>query len=69
MKSTETLRRAGPLEYLIPNENLNSGTSLVFLWLGLCTFIAGGAGPIPGRGTKIPHATQCGQKKEKKKKI
>ena len=28
---------------------------------------AGGAGSIPGWGTKIPHATQSGQKKEKKK--
>ena len=24
---------------------------------------AGGAGSIPGRGTKIPHAVWCGQKK------
>ena len=23
---------------------------------------AGGVGSIPGRGTKIPHATWCGQK-------
>ena len=26
-------------------------------------FHAGGAGSIPGRVTKIPHATWCGQKK------
>ena len=25
---------------------------------------AGGAGSIPGRGAKIPHATQCGQKEK-----
>jgi len=24
---------------------------------------------IPGQGTKIPHAVQCGKKKKKKKKI
>ena len=28
---------------------------------------AGGTASIPGRGTKIPHAAQCGQKKKKKK--
>ena len=27
---------------------------------------AGGMGSIPGWGTKIPHASQCGQKKGKK---
>ena len=26
---------------------------------------AGGTGSIPGRGTKIPHARQCSQKREK----
>ena len=26
---------------------------------------AGGAGSIPGRGTNIPHATRCSQKKKK----
>ena len=31
--------------------------SLVVQWLGLCTSIAGGAGLIPGQGTKIPQAT------------
>ena len=29
---------------------------------------AGGTGSIPGQGTKIPHATGCGQKLEEKKK-
>ena len=41
------------------------GTSLVVQWLRLCTSTAGGMGLIPGRGTKIPHATH-GQKKKKK---
>ena len=31
-------------------------------WLGLCTFNGRSAGSIPGPGTKIPHALQCGQK-------
>ena len=31
-------------------------------WLRLDTFNAGGAGSIHGRGTKIPHAMQHGQK-------
>ena len=35
-------------------------------WLRLCTSNAGGVGSIPGRGTKIPHATQCGQNLKKK---
>ena len=31
-------------------------------WLRLHATTAGGVGSIPGRGTKIPHAGQCGQK-------
>ena len=38
------------------------GNSLVGQWLGLRASTAGGTGSIPGQGTKIPHATQCGQK-------
>ena len=41
------------------------GTSLAVQWLRLCTSTAGGTGSIPGQGTKIPHAMQCNQKKEK----
>ena len=41
--------------------------SLVVQWLGLSAFTAKGAGSIPGRGTKIPHAAQCGQKNKKYK--
>ena len=41
------------------------GTSFVVKWLGLCTFIAGGTGSIPGQGTKILHAEWCGQKNKK----
>ena len=29
---------------------------------------AGGMGSIPGQGTKIPHAMQCGRKEKRKKK-
>ena len=39
-----------------------SRTSLGVQWLRLCTPNAGGMGLIPGWGTKIPHATQHGQK-------
>ena len=42
------------------------GTSLVVQWLRLHTSSAGGMGSIPGRGTKILHVVQCGQKKKKK---
>ena len=37
-------------------------TSLAVQWLRLHTSNAGGAGLIPGRGTKIPHAAQHTQK-------
>ena len=40
------------------------GTSLAVQWLRLSTSIAGGAGLIPGQGTKIPHAARCGRKKK-----
>ena len=40
---------------------------LVVQWLGVSAFIAGGPGLIPGQGTKIPQATQYGQKKKKRK--
>ena len=36
-------------------------------WLSLDASIAGNMSLIPGGGTKIPHATQCGQKLKKKK--
>ena len=36
------------------------GASLVIQWLRLHTSTGGGAGSIPGQGTKILHATQCG---------
>ena len=42
-----------------------SGTSLEFQWLRLHASNAGGADRIPGQGTRIPHAAQHGQKKER----
>ena len=50
-----------------PFQRYHCGTSLVVQWFRLCTSTAGGAGSIPGPGTKIPHALQCGQKLKKKK--
>ena len=44
------------------------GTSLVIQWLRLFTSTAGGAGSIPGQGTKILHAVQHGQEIKRKKK-
>ena len=43
----------------------NSETSLEVQWLRLHAPNAGGTGSNPGRGTKIPHAAWCGQKKKK----
>ena len=37
-------------------------------WLRLYASTARGRGPIPGWGTKILNAAQCGQKKKNKKK-
>ena len=37
-------------------------------WLRVCASKAEGTGSAPSQGTKIPHATQQGQKKKKKKK-
>ena len=37
-------------------------------WLGHYASTAEGTGSLPGWGTKILHATQCGGKKKKKKK-
>ena len=37
------------------------GTYLAAQWSRIHTFTVGGTGSIPGSGTKIPHATQCGQ--------
>ena len=44
------------------------GNSLVVLWLGFCAFTAEGPDSIPSRGTKIPRAALCGQKKKRKRK-
>ena len=43
-------------------ENRVPGTSPAVQWLRLQASTAVGAGSIPGRGTKIPQATWCGQK-------
>ena len=48
-------------------EKKTLGTSLVVQWLRLLAPNAGGMGPIPGQGTKIPQATWRDQKKEKRK--
>ena len=42
--------------------NNKIGTSLAVQWLRLNAPTAGDMGSIPGRGTKIPHATRWGQK-------
>ena len=47
-------------------KNMKQGTSLVVQWLRLCISTAEGAGSIPGRGTKIPHAAWHSKKKRKK---
>jgi len=42
------------------------GNSLAVQWLGLCTSTAGDTDLIPVQGTKIPHATRHGKKRNKK---
>ena len=39
------------------------GTSLAVQWLRIWSSNEGDEGLIPGQGTTILHATQCGQKK------
>ena len=46
-------------------KNVLTATSLVVQWLRRHASTAGGAGLIPGRGAKTPHAVQHGQKKKK----
>lgn len=41
------------------------GNSLMAQWLELYTFIARDPGAIPGQGTKILKAMQCGQKRSR----
>ena len=40
-----------------------SGNFLAVQWLGIHAFTAEGTGSVPGQGTKILQAVQCGQKK------
>ena len=42
---------------LQPLKTVKQGTSLMVQWLGLHVSNAGGAGSIPGQGTKISHAS------------
>ena len=42
-----------------------TGSSLAVQWLGLCAFTAEVLSSIPGRGTKILHASWCDKKKER----
>ena len=51
------------IEWLNGYKNKTCGTSLVVQCLRLCTSNAEGTGSFPGSGTKIPHASWCGQKK------
>ena len=50
-------------ELMWRSDNIDKvGNSLAVQWLGLHASTAGGVGSILGRGTKILHATQSGQK-------
>ena len=40
------------------------GNPLAVQWLGLCIVTTEGWGSIPGQETKVPEATQHGQKKK-----
>ena len=42
------------------------GNSLMTQRVEVCAFTVEGLGSIPGRGTKIPQAAWCGQKKQNK---
>ena len=51
---------------MFPKEAL-IGTSLAVQWLRRRASNAGGAGLVPGGGTKIPHAARPKKQKERKK--
>ena len=53
-----------PLLYPLLKKKVRN--SLAVQWLGLCALTAKGPGLVPGWGTRIPRAAQCGQKKNKK---
>ena len=48
-----------------PHKTPDAGTLVVVRWLRLHAASAGDLGSIPGQGTKISHAAQCGQKIKK----
>ena len=52
LENTEEKRRVHKI--------LALGAPLVVQWLALSAFTAAGPGSIPGLGTKIPRAAQCG---------
>ena len=60
-------RAPGNAEWFQPSRQAGGGTSPVVQWLRLRSADAGGAGSIPGWGTRIPRALRFGQKKKKKK--
>ena len=55
-------------EYTSGRKKMIPGNSLVVQWLGHYALTAKSLGSIPGRGTKIPQATWCSQKRKKKRK-
>ena len=59
-RSPKVLRRN------LPSRGQITRTSLVVQWLKLHSTNVGDMDSIPGQGTKIPHATPRGVKKEKK---
>ena len=71
MNFLKVLLLHGPCPKVVPRllfglrKNPRLGNSLAVQWLRLHVPDAGGMGLIPGRGTKIPHAMWCGQKKKK----
>ena len=46
---------------LLLREKKQIKNSLAVQWLGLCASTAEGRDSIPSQGTKILHATKCGQ--------
>ena len=54
--------------FKLTHKKKNAGTCLAVQWLGFCASNVGYVGSIPDSGSKIPHATWCGQKTKKFKK-
>ena len=66
LRSLSLLSQARPAPEQASEKSVLPEISVAAQWLRLLASTAERAGSIPGWGTKIPHAKECGQTKIKK---